>query len=174
VERRTAELAEANLVLRSEVHERERAQQLQASLFRIVDLASVHGSLETFFAGVHGVLSDLLDARNFFIALLSNDGTSLAFTYFVDERDERLAERNLTNGISEYVLRCREPLLAQADEIRRLIDAGEMTMFGTLPECWLGVPLLLEGRAVGVMVVQSYDPAVSFTLGDQEVLEFAS
>ncbi|KFN44576.1 bifunctional diguanylate cyclase/phosphodiesterase [Arenimonas oryziterrae] len=174
VERRTSELAEANAVLRGEVQERERAQQLQAALFRIAELAGAHGSLDEFYAGIHGVLGELLDAHNFFIAMLSESGQELSFPYFVDERDDRLPTRRLTNGITEYALRNRRPLLAHAAEIRALIEAGEMVMFGTLPECWLGVPLLLEGREVGVLVVQSYDPDVGFTLEDQEVLEFAS
>lgn len=174
VARRTSELAETNRELHDEVRERERAQQLQSALFHIVDLAAEHGSLDAFYEGVHGVLGDLLDTRNFFIALLSEDGEWLSFPYFVDERDERLATRRLTNGITEYVLRHREPLLADATRIRTLMDAGEIVMFGSLPDCWLGVPLLLDTGAVGVLVVQSYTPGMGFSPRDQEVLEFAS
>ncbi len=174
VERRTWELAEANSVLHAEVRERERAQQLQAALFRIVDLAAEHGSLDAFYAGVHGVLGDLLDARNFFIALLSDDGERLSFPYFIDEYDAGLDTRRLTNGITEYVLRQREPLLADSTRIATLIDSGDIVMFGTRPLCWLGVPLLLDGRAVGALVVQSYTPGLDFSPSDQEVLEFAS
>jgi diguanylate cyclase (GGDEF)-like protein len=174
VARRTAQLADANRDLRAEVHERERAQQLQGALFRIAELAGTRGGLDEFFAGVHGVVSGLLDARNFFIALLSEDGAMLTFPYFIDEWDTPLQTRRLTNGISEWVLRHKRPLLASAAEIRALIDAGEMVMFGTVPECWLGVPLLLGERAVGVMVVQSYEADRSYGAPEQEILQFAS
>jgi len=172
--RRTAELAEANRVLREEVAEREHAQQLQAALFQIAELASAHGSLGEFYAGVHGVMSKLLDARNFFIALVSEDGQELSFPYFVDEWDKPLSNRRLTNGITELVLRDRRPLLARAEEIRRLMQNGGMVMFGTVPECWLGVPLLLGERAVGAMVVQSYDAQRVYGTQEQEILQFAS
>lgn len=174
VERRTAELGEANRVLRAEVAERERSQRLQAAQFRLAELASEHGGLIEFFAGVHGVVGELLAARNFFIAQLSEDGRELAFPYFQDEQDQPLRVRRLTNGITEWVLRSRRPLLATATQIRALMAAGEMVMFGTLPACWLGVPLLQDGRAVGVMVVQSYVDEQAYTLQEQDILQFAS
>ena len=174
VQRRTAELAQANRVLREEAAERERAQRLQAALFRIAELASEHGNLGAFYSGVHEVMSLLLDARNFFIAVLSEDGSELSFPYFVDEWDKPLSTRKLTNGITERVLRNRRPLLIDGDEIRALVSAGEVALFGTAPECWLGVPLLLGERAVGAMVVQSYDLQRGYGAQEQEILQFAS
>ncbi len=174
VVRRTSELAEINFALREEVAERQHAQRMQAALFRIAELASERGGIDAFYQGVHGVVSELLNARNFFISLLSESGEDLSFPYFVDERDRPLKLRRLTNGITEWVLRHRQPLLATETEIRRLINAGEMVMFGTLPKCWLGVPLLLDDHAVGVMVVQSYDAENDYGAAEQEILQFAS
>ncbi|MDI1252907.1 EAL domain-containing protein [Thermomonas sp.] len=174
VHKRTQELARVNDELRKEASERERSQSMQAALFRIAELASVHGSLDEFYAGVHQVMGDLVDARNFFIALLNEQGDMLEFPYAVDEQDEILIPRYLTKGISEYVMRTREPLLSTAAQLQVLIDAGETIVFGTSPEWWLGVPLLLDGRCLGLIVVQSYVPERSYTLEDQEVLSFAS
>lgn len=174
VKRRTAELADANRTLREEVRERQRGQRLQAALFRIAELASEHGSIEAFFAGVHEVVAELLNARNFFIAMVSDDGSELSFPYFVDERDRPLQTRRLTNGITEWVLQQRRPLLATQTTIRTLAAEQGLMVFGTLPECWLGVPLLLEEHAVGVMVVQSYDAEDDYGPAEQDVLQFAS
>ncbi len=172
--RRTSELAEINAALRDEVSERERAQHLQASLFRIAELAGERTGIDAFYSGVHSVVGELLNAKNFFISVLSDDQTALSFPYFVDERDQPLSMRRITNGITEWVLRHRQTLLATESEIRCLIDAGEMVMFGTLPKCWLGVPLLLDGQAVGAMVVQSYDAEDDYGPPEREILQFAS
>ena len=174
VHKRTQELARVNDELRNEASEREHSQSMQAALFRIAEVASAHGSLEEFYAGVHKVMSGLVDARNFFIALLNEQGDMLEFPYSVDEQDEIFVPRYLTKGISEYVMRTREPLLATARQLQVLTDAGETIVFGTSPEWWLGVPLLLDGRCLGLIVVQSYVPERSYTLEDQEVLVFAS
>ena len=37
---------------------------------------------------------------------------------------------------------------------------GEVEMVGSPSVDWLGVPLKTQGRAFGVLAVQSYDPAV--------------
>lgn len=174
VRRRTAELAEANRTLREEVRERQRGQRLQAALFRIAELASEHGSIEAFFAGVHKVVSELLNARNFFIAMVSADGSELSFPYFVDERDRPLQTRRLTNGITEWVLQQKRPLLATQTTIRTLAEEQGLLVFGTLPKCWLGVPLMLDEHAVGVMVVQSYDAEDDYGSAEQDILQFAS
>ncbi|HET9033188.1 MAG TPA: EAL domain-containing protein [Dokdonella sp.] len=172
--RRTAELADINSALREEVTERQHAQRLQAAMFRITELASERGSIDEFYSGVHGVVGELLNARNFFISLISEDRNELSFPYFVDERDLPLSVRRMTNGITEWVLRHRKPLLATETDIRSLMDAGEMVMFGTLPKCWLGVPSLLDEHAVGAMVVQSYDAESDYGPAEQEILQFAS
>ncbi len=172
--RRTSELADMNSALREEIAERLRAQRMQAALFRIVELASEHTSIEAFYRGVHGIVGELLNAKNFFISLLSVDRSELNFPYFVDERDRRLSVRRVTNGITEWVLRHRQPLLATETHIRALMDAGEMIMFGSLPKCWLGVPLILDDKAVGAMVVQSYDAEDDYGPAEQEILQFAS
>jgi diguanylate cyclase (GGDEF)-like protein len=174
VRRRTAELAETNRTLREEVSERQRAQRMQAALYRIVELASESTRMEAFYVGVHNVVSELLNARNFFIALVSDDGTELRFPYYIDEHDNPLPTRRIANGITDWVLKHRRSLLATETEIREFMDAGEMVVFGTLPKSWLGVPLLLDERAVGVMVVQSYDAEDDYGLTEQEILQFAS
>ena len=55
----------------------------------IAELAAEDGSTSAFYAEVHAVVGALLDARNFFIALLSHDGQQLEFPYFVDDKDAK-------------------------------------------------------------------------------------
>lgn len=175
VHKRTRELADANQSLREEVEQRLRAQQLQAAWYRIAELASEQTGIDTFYAGVHKVVGELLNAHNFFISVLSDDGTRIAFPYFVDERDELACDPRLpANGLTEWVLNHRTPLFATGRRILEMMQAGELTVFGTLPKCWLGVPLMLGDRALGVMVVQSYDDENAYGAADLEILLFAS
>jgi diguanylate cyclase (GGDEF)-like protein len=171
---RTEALREANRVLQQQVLERQRGERLQTALFRIAELASTADSIENFYAAVHRVVGALLYARNFYIALLSDDGNELTFPYSVDERDAERQPRRLANGLTEYVLRHGTALLANAPEIERLRASGEVVQYGTDSVCWLGVPLVCVERTVGVLVVQSYSPEHQYTLRDQELLTFVS
>src|SRR4249919_1811062 len=146
------------LELRKQIHERQRSEQLQRALYRITELSVSSESMQSFYASVHEIVGELLDARNFYIALLTEDGSELEFPYSVDERDLRQRTRKLGRGLSEYVLRTGEPLLADRANIEGLEAKGEVLSVGTKSVCWLGVPLMIDGKARGLITVQSYSP----------------
>ncbi|MEO8161074.1 MAG: GAF domain-containing protein, partial [Arenimonas sp.] len=162
------------LELRKQIHERQRSEQLQRALYRITELSVSSDSMEAFFASVHEIVGELLDARNFYIALLTNDDTELEFPYSVDERDLRQRTRRLGRGLSEYVLRTGEPLLADRAGIEALEARGEVLSVGTKSVCWLGVPLMVDNRARGLITVQSYTPDYLYSPRDEELLSFVS
>jgi diguanylate cyclase (GGDEF)-like protein len=172
VQARTHALKEANLELRQEVGERQRGERLQRALFRIAELSVTADTLEDFYQAVHGVVGELLYARNFYIALLSDDGSELVFPYSVDELDPARPPRKLSKGLTEYVLRQGSPTLADRARILALAAAGEVHSFGPRAVCWLGVPLICDERPAGVLAVQSYSPDVVFNDRDLELLTF--
>ncbi|WP_238333446.1 sensor domain-containing phosphodiesterase [Luteimonas marina] len=174
VEERTRELQHANWVLEAEIVERERAERLQRALFRISELSITAGSIERFYADVHAIIDELLDAKNFYIALLSEDGSRLEFPYSVDERDPVRKPRRLGMGLTEYVIRNGQALLVDRHGMGQLVDAGQVRSHGSLAHCWLGVPLTRDGAATGVIAVQSYGADVIFSPADQELLTFVA
>ncbi|MCB1628689.1 MAG: EAL domain-containing protein [Xanthomonadales bacterium] len=174
VEARTRALNQANQELRLEVQERQRGERLQQALFRIAELSVSTATLEDFYRAVHRVVGELLDARNFYIALLAADGDELVFPYSVDERDAARPPRKLSKGLTEYVLRHGEPLLADRTRIIELAASGEVQSFGSRSVCWLGVPLICDDRTVGVLAVQSYTDEARFSQRDLELLTFVS
>lgn len=174
VDERTRELQHANWVLEAEIVERERAERLQRALFRISELSITVGSIERFYAEVHAVIDELLDARNFYIALLSDDGGRLEFPYSVDERDLVRQPRPLGAGLTEHVLRTGLPLLVDRADMARMERAGLLRSHGSLARCWLGVPLSRDGITIGVIAVQSYSAGSGFTTADQELLTFVA
>jgi diguanylate cyclase (GGDEF)-like protein len=171
---RTAALREANRILRQQVLQRQHGERLQTALFRIAELANTSESLEKFYAAVHQVISGLLYARNFYIALVDEDNGYLTFPYSVDEIDSVRPPRAHGRGATEYVLRHGKPLLAPQAEIERLGALGEITHFGTRSICWLGVPLVWGDKTIGVLALQSYSPEHVYNERDQELLTFVS
>lgn len=174
VDERTLELQQANLVLQAEILERQRAERLQRALYRITELSVTAGSLERFYADVHGVVGELLFARNFYIALLTPEGDQIAFPYSVDERDAARTTRKLGKGLTEYVILHGKPLLADRARIAELEAAGDVRSHGALAHSWLGVPLMRDSAVVGAIAVQSYTPDIEFTERDQELLTFVA
>jgi diguanylate cyclase (GGDEF)-like protein len=176
VHERTARLAEANLELRREVEERERSERLQAALYRIAAVAGSEGSSERFYSEVHASVAKLLYARNFYIALVSDDGRMVSFPYAADEHERDWSPRAYARGLTEYVLRTNQPQLVDIELARRLIDAGEIDagMMGSPTLVWLGVPLPGEDGPIGVMAVQNYETSAGYNEGDVELMTFAA
>ncbi|MFC5594867.1 EAL domain-containing protein [Lysobacter niastensis] len=174
VEERTQALQLSNRDLQAEIIERQRAERLQRALFRIAELSITSETLERFYTQVHDVVGELLYARNFYIALLTDDGERLEFPYSVDERDPVRHSRKLGSGLTEYVIGQGRPLLADRHRIAMLEAQGLLRSRGSLAHCWLGVPLFRNEAVVGVIAVQSYSAAISFSLRDQELLTFVA
>jgi diguanylate cyclase (GGDEF)-like protein len=176
VEQRTRELARANDDLRVQIAERERGERLQAALYKIAALASADESAERFYAHIHMVVSELLNAENFYIALLSDDGATLHFPYSVDQfLDERLS-RPRGRGLTEYVLRTGKPELIDRQRALQLMDEGEIARkhLTDTSNDWLGVPLIGPDATLGAVVVQSYRPDLNYSERDAELLTFVS
>ena len=165
---------ERTLALRQEIGERQRSERLQAALFRIAEVAGSTGSMDTFYASIHGIVGALLDARNFYIALLNETGDRLDFPFSIDEHHARFESRKLGYGLSEYVLRTGKPLLVDQAKFNELNASGEVHWLGIAASCWLGVPLLIEGKPIGLIAVQSYTPDHEYTERDKELLNFVS
>jgi signal transduction histidine kinase len=57
------------------------------------------------------------------------------------------------------------------DELER---QGEVILLGVPSAIWLGVPLVVEGKTIGVMVVQHYSDPKAYGEREQHMLEFVS
>jgi diguanylate cyclase (GGDEF)-like protein len=176
VRQRTLELAEANSGLQMEIVERQRAEHLQLALFQIAQLATADIDQEEFYRRVHSVVGELLNAENFFIALLSDDRQQLTFPYSVDAVKLPPPQRPLGRGLSEYVLRRGTALRAHNADIEELARQGEIApgRSGSPAMCWLGVPLIVGDEVIGLVTVQSYSPSVVYGPADQELLTFVA
>jgi PAS domain S-box-containing protein len=143
-----------------------RRERAQACAYRISEAARTVWDLPALFRSIHESLGEVLPARNFYIALLDRSAGLLEFPYFADERDATPAPKPLGRGLTEYVLRTGQPLLATPEAFRDLVGRGEVELIASDSVDWLGAPLLARGQTIGVAAVQTYDPAVR--LGPEE------
>jgi two-component system cell cycle sensor histidine kinase/response regulator CckA len=158
-----------------DVTERNRAAALQHALYRISEEASAADDLPTFYASLHFIVGELIDARNFYIAIYDEVTGRLEFPYFVDQFDTQPQPRQLTDGgLTEYVLRTGRPLSCAPGAFDTMVARGEVKQMGAPAADYLGVPLIAGGRTVGVLAVQSYRDDVRFSRADKEVLTFVS
>ncbi|GHA79091.1 bifunctional diguanylate cyclase/phosphodiesterase [Lysobacter bugurensis] len=160
--------------------ELQRSVLIQKALFRIAELSHTTAHLDEFYGAVHRVVGEFLDARNFYIAMLSDDGSTVHFPYFVDQFGSTAQARPAGIGVTEFGMRHGKPLLLDMRDastiewIAALERSGELLITGRDCVAWFGVPLVVGERAVGLLAVQSYTDGVGFTERDCELLTFIS
>jgi diguanylate cyclase (GGDEF)-like protein len=176
VEERTRELADTNQELSREVAERQRGERLQAALYRLAALASSEDSADAFYRQVHAIVGGLINARNFYIALLSPDGTQVSFPFAVDACETDWSSRSFGRGMTEFVLRSAKPQVVDPGRMIELVRVGEVDprFIDPAVTSWLGAPLVGVEGVIGAVVVQSYSQNRGYDARDAELLTFAA
>jgi two-component system cell cycle sensor histidine kinase/response regulator CckA len=157
-----------------DITEQKRAEELNAALYAIAARSQSAEDLQQFFAAIHDIVGQLMNARNFYISLYDPHSQLLSFPYFVDEQDPTPAPKPLGRGLTEYVLRTGDPLLATPSVFEGLVRRGEVELIGAASVDWLGVPLKSGTTCIGVLVLQSYNANTRFGERDREILKFVS
>jgi diguanylate cyclase (GGDEF)-like protein/PAS domain S-box-containing protein len=152
---------------------RRRAERSQAAIYRIAEASARASSLFSLLESVHSVVGELMDARNFFIALKDGSGENFTFPYHRDEVDVGVDSVPIKDTLSGHVLDGRRPLLLSGDEMRALKASG-VPVLGPIPVSWIGVPLAVREFSFGVLVVQSYREEVRYAEADRDLLSYVS
>ncbi len=158
----------------TDISQRKHSEKVRAALYSIAATTSAAEDLDDFYAAIHGIVGELMYARNFYVALHDPLSATLSFPYCVDEVDPPPGTRPLRKGLTEYVLRTGEPLLMPDEDFPAFVATGEVESVGAPSVDWLGVPLKSRGRTFGVLVVQSYDPRFRYGATEKDVLTFVS
>ncbi len=153
-------------------------KEVQSALFKIADLASEAEDLNHFYRAIYQIVGELMWAKNFYIALYDEKEQRLSFPFVIDEVDEQnipsQALSEFGKGLTAYVLRTGEPVLVTPLKFSQLVMAGEIELIGVRPVDWLGIPLKVGSRVLGVLAIQSYDKNIRLSEKDKDLLNFVS
>ena len=156
-----------------DISERKKIDQINKIQFNIATAVTSTKDVGEFIELIRVELNKYLDASNFFVALYDSKKDTLSSPFFKDEFDEIKewpAEKSLT-GLVVYE---NKALLLKQQDIGKLELEGKVHRMGGRSQCWLGVPLRSDGKAIGAFVVQSYHDQNAFNISDLELLEFVS
>ncbi len=173
IDSRTTDLETAIKALVEEVERHQKTIRLQEALFQIGEEASRCVAPSQFFKSIHSIIETLIPFTTFYIALYDPLTDLLAFPYFAGNVEPQPPPRKLANGVTEYVLQKREAVLLSRDEIAGLVRSGVVgTGFGKYPEFYLGAPLSVGDRILGVICLQSFTCDIVYNQKDLELLSF--
>jgi PAS domain S-box-containing protein len=154
--------------------DRKRIEALSSALYRVAEKSSGAHDLQQFFAAVHAIVNELIYARNLFIALYDPASDLVTFPYFVDENDAAPGPQKMARGLTDYLIRTGEPLLATPEVLQAMEDRGEVVRHGSRSLDWLGVPLKVGNHTFGALVVQTYSRNIRYGERDKQILTFVA
>lgn len=153
-----------------DVTERKRIQQinnLQHNLaIAVINSDSISDLLEV----ITHELTELVDIENVYFASYNEETNMLRDIYSRDQKDE-IEEWSAEKSLTGYLLQQKKSLMLSRQDILDLMAEGTVELVGTLPEVWLGVPLISGKSKKGAVVVQSYDNPEAFDQTTIEILE---
>ncbi len=160
--------------------ERRRRELIQQATYRISEAVHATQDLKSLYARVHEIVAGLMPARNFYIAVYEPTTELFTFPYFIDERDTVPGPRKLSGGLTGYVIRSGKPLLVNSRTHIQKLPAGRAvladevvyTEHGSPAAVWLGAPLSIRGRTMGVLAVQDYNNELAYGEDEKQILTF--
>lgn len=162
IRQRTAELEITNRNLENEIVAHRRLQVEAEIISNVIQSVTITDNLDDLLESIHQLLGKRLYADNCFIALYDQETKLLHSPFFVDKFDTAPAPAELGKGLTYYVLENETAMLLTADDIMKLTASGEISLIGTIPAVWLGVPLRAPHGIIGVLVVQHYEDAAVY------------
>jgi len=157
-----------------DVGEKFREEKLNQIILEILEAANSEKNLSELFRFIHSCIRKLMKADNFYIAYYKRDSDLLTFPYFVDEVDNDSSSKKLGKGLTEYVLRTGKSALIDLQKDEDLRKRGEIELIGPQSPIWLGVPLKIKEKTIGVMVVQDYKDPSTYAPAHQQILDVIS
>lgn len=156
-----------------DISEKLKSQKIQDLVYSIAKASIVTKDTSELYRIIQSELSEIMDTTNFFIALYNKDAHTLSLQYMQDQKDH-FDVFPAGKTISAIVISRKESQLLKTAEMVKLEEDGVVDKVGSMSACWLGVPLLLNGEAIGLIVVQSYEDENAYSEEDKRILEFIS
>lgn len=162
------------LAIVRDVTERKKAEVIKEALYQISEAAYTASDMGSLYKKIHEAVSLLMPVVNFYIAIYDENSDMISFPYMVDEFDPPYPPKKAGKGLTEYILRKGEATLVNEELDLKLRETGEVEMIGTPTLIWLGVPLKVTGKTIGVIVVQDYHNADTYGEEEKQILVFVA
>ena len=143
------------------------------TLYDISKAINSADSLYDLYSTIHTSLNNIIDARNFYIALFDNKKNLIRFPYVADEYHSNVpdADINEPNLLTPKIIRTGEPFYLNVNNVYEYKSRLGNDIKGPKPLVWLGVPLKLKHEIIGAIVVQSYDNPNLYSEDDITLLQ---
>ncbi len=157
-----------------DITELKKSEEIRDALYKISNAVTSVPDIQNLYSNIHSIIMGLMKADNFYIAMYDEETDMVSFPYFVDQVDDPPAPRKAGRGLTEYILRLGKSQLIDAETDLKLRASGETSLIGEPTQIWLGVPLKVHDKTIGVIVVQDYNDQTTYGENEKAILTYVS
>lgn len=162
----------------TDITDRKSLERTTNTRYAISEAVAASEDLEDLYLIIHTIIDKAIGASNFFIALMDEDRDTIIFPFFRDQFDSYSEIRGVSapsaKGLTFQVIQTGTPLFLTSGNPVDRAKFDEFGVVGTIPEVWLGVPLMVQNKVIGAMVVQDYEDPLQYHDSDVALMEAAS
>ncbi len=157
----------------SDITEKIRNEKVQQVLYSISNAVLSSSDLENFITVISVEIEKLLESSNFFIALY-DEKTDMLTSLYEKDREDMINTWPAQKSLTGLIIRNKRTMMIDAAKFHELVKNDEVERYGKYAESWLGVPLLRNNKAIGAVVIQSYDRPNAYSEKDTQIIEIIS
>ncbi len=161
---RWSEVDQCRVAVARDITRRKQAESVQQAVFAIAEASHNTQDLHALFEQIHRIISELLPADNFSVAL----------------RDKHSAAVNLPYSREQVVVAFGDASTKMGNQLlTQVLDTNEAHLYNAVHErqqlqSWLGVPLKSHAGVLGALVLKSFSAEHHYSEKNLELLQFVS
>ena len=159
--------------LTEEMSWRERASERDRTLTVLQDIGTALSAavdLESLTERIYEQTKRVIETSNFYLALHDTETDMVSFPRYIEDGEwKSMTSRPFGNGLTEYVINSRYPLLLE-EHVRERARALGIDPVGRASLAWMGVPMITEDRAIGMIGIQDYERSNCYGALDLKLL----
>lgn len=148
---------------------------IRTILFKISQTVNTNDSLEDKFGSLHKLISYLMPADNFLVALKDQDD-EISIKYNSYEKllpdVEEFNKRHI--NFARYLMENENLYLLDQEQIQQLVSHNRIGSFERIPQLILSVPIKIKNETAGLLLLQNYTDKDAYCENKKQVMEFIS
>jgi PAS domain S-box-containing protein len=157
-----------------DISKRKRDELIQQAIYDVGEALFKSKNIDDFYSQMHKIISKLMYAENFFIAIFNQKENLITSPFYIDKFDSTPVPHPPGKGLTEYLFRKGEPQHITLDALYKLVEEDEVELISKPPIDWAGAPFKIDDNLLGAIIVQSYDEGTRFGKNELDILSFVS
>jgi PAS domain S-box-containing protein len=155
--------------------ERLRAEKAQNLYFQVAKLVEKGIPIQDLYHQFYRLLNEVLDVDCFMVALKNGPKKEVTFPFYINPPNVVTTEDIIFRDFASYAAgRFERPIFLSEEWVLKIAENEGILIRSQVPKVWIGVPLIVNEKSVGMIIAASYQQSKAHHKRDLELLSFVS